>query len=651
MTRLTVKETAELKGCSEQYIRNLIANGKLEASEEINPSNRQKQYMIDLTALPAALQKRYYARLKTESPLPALIEGPKQQKPFDQYTAGEREQITFWTGIIEEWLQHRQGFDRMTDADPLFVATLKLRYKELDISADTLYRRYAAYKSGDLDGLIDKRGGWNKGQSSIPESVWNYFLYAYLDDRQLPVSQCYALCQQWTREYIPELAAAIPSEQTFRRRAAKIEKAVVTMGRQGAKKFDDRCAPFIVRLYDELQANDYWVADNHTLDIMSKTDDTETVHRLYLTGFLDARSGVMVGWNLTDNPCSQSTILALRHGINRFGIPHNIYVDNGMEFLTHDVGGRGHRTRKSQSLIENPPPIFKRLGINMTNAIVRNAKAKPIERTFGSLKGTISRCFATFTGGNILEKPESLKYTLKKGNVPLDSRLREIIEDMLDGIYNVGAYGGAIKDDHGKSRIDVWNESIQEAGQRMAAPEDLNLMLMRSTRIQKVRRNGVYITICGEKLDYWDADTWELQGQDVYVRYDPADLATVRLYDAETDQYIRTLPMATSTTLLFEDTQENISIAQADVRRVKKAVRGKLQEYTTLVPAARRIDMLDMQVRRAHAGKEGFIIQPSKVIIPVSSGEEPLKKVSGGSTEGVLIDMAKMNRNAAKRDK
>jgi len=222
---------------------------------------------------------------------------------------------------------------------------------------------------------------------------------------------------------------------------------------------------------------------------------------------------------------------------------------------------------------------------------------------------------------------------------------------MMDGIYNVGNYGGAVKEDHGKPRIEVWNESIAEAGQRMASSEDLALMLMRSTRPQKVGRNGVYVTVCGEKLEYWDADTWSMQGQEVYVRYDPADLSTVRLYDAASDKYIRTLPMALSTTLLFEADRDDISIAQADVRRVKKAVKTKFNEYKTLVPAAQRIDILDMQVRRAHAGKEGFIIRPSTIIIPVSANEEPLKKVSGGNAEGVIIDMAKMNRAAERRKK
>lgn len=93
--------------------------------------------------------------------------------------------------------------------------------------------------------------------------------------------------------------------------------------------------------------------------------------------------------------------MALRHAIKRFGVPKSVYFDNGSEFLTHDIGGRGHRTRKTWNADDIPPTILQLLDITMHNAIVRNAKAKPIERTFGTLKNHISRVIETFCGGTI----------------------------------------------------------------------------------------------------------------------------------------------------------------------------------------------------------------------------------------------------------
>lgn len=655
MDMLTVKEAAELKGCSERHIRRYIIAGDIYAQEHNTPGNHHKQYMIPVSALSQDLQRKYYARLKKESGLLPVSKEQKEQeprpsRPFETLSAVEREQIAMWTNILQTWQEYRAKYSKKTEADPLFVAMCKVQKPDLQISEDILYRKWAAYKAGDIEGLLDHRGGWNRGQTGIPKDAWEWFLVAYLDQRQLSISQCYSLTQYWVKEFIPELLPVIPGERTFRRQAEKISEAVVTMGRQGGKAFADRCAPHIVRLYDELLPNDYWVADNHTLDIISQREDGTTAeHRLSLTAFIDARSGVMVGWNLTDNPCSQSTVLALRHAILRFGIPRAVYFDNGSEFLTHDLAGRGHRSRKSQDLVKDPPPIFARLGIELRNAIVRNAKAKPIERTFYTFKEQLSRMFETFTGGNITERPESLKYTLKKGRIPMDGQLRVMVAEYIDGIYNVGAYGGAVESDKGKTRIQVWNEHIQ--AMRKAAPDDLNLMLMRSTRSQVVGRNGVHITICGEKLFYWDENTWQLLGQEVYVRYDPAALDTVRIYDAETDKYIATAPMARSTQVLFADSPDNIKVAQEDVRRVTKAVRGKLHELKSAVPASRSIDILDLWVRQAHAGKEGMLIQPPKVIVPVMANEEPLYKQAVGGHESVVIDMRKMNRNAEHRKK
>lgn len=163
--------------------------------------------------------------------------------------------------------------------------------------------------------------------------------------------------------------------------------------RDGEKAFNDRCLPYMMRMYDELEANECWIADNHTFDIQSY-DDEEKIHRLYLTAFLDTKTGVLTGWNVTDSPDSQSTILALRYGIMRFGAPKSIYVDNGREFLTADLGGNGHRAKKGSEEISST--ILKRLGIEMHNAIVCNAEQSLLKERFIQLKINFLSCLTAF---------------------------------------------------------------------------------------------------------------------------------------------------------------------------------------------------------------------------------------------------------------
>lgn len=59
---------------------------------------------------------------------------------------------------------------------------------------------------------------------------------------------------------------------------------------------------------------------------------------------------------------------------------------------------------------------------------------------------------------------------------------------------NEQPYGGAVAADRGKPRMQVYNENLH----RKRVPrseEDLNLLLMRSTRAIKVDRPGVYLTV------------------------------------------------------------------------------------------------------------------------------------------------------------
>lgn len=661
MDYLTVKEAAELKGCSERYIKKLCKEGAIKAEVKLHPQNKQPCYMIPVSALPENLQSKWYKQKRTESGLlpEQQEEKPKKQKKtavpqrtFEELSADEREEVTLWTEIVRDWQGLRSTYNgSKTEFDKLYVGKCQLEHPKVKVSTDILYRKWNAYRNNDIEGLIDKRGAWNRGSCKIPAPVWDAFLWYWLDEKKPTASLCYRNTIDWTKEFYPELVCEIPTEQSFRRQIKRdVNYALKTLMRDGEKAFNDRCAPYIMRMYDKLEANDCWIADNHTFDIISL--DGKTKHRLYLTAFLDAKSGVLTGWNITESPCSQSTILALRHGIMRFGIPKCIYVDNGREFLNFDFGGKGHRTRSSDACKDNPTVILKRLGIEMRNAIVRNAKAKPIERTFYTVKMQFSKLWETFCGGTILERPESLKRRIKNGQIPCDYEIRETLDAWIDGEYNCQEYGGSERCYKGMSRIDVWNKTITAV--RKTNPSDLNLMLMRSTRKQQIKRNGVFITFGGEQLWYMNAEQTIMNlKHEVYVRYDPADLRTVRLYDAATEKFMFEWKLADVLMADYlEELQENIAEPQQRIRAAKKFVREQANGIEANLSSEQRITMLDMSVRRAQKAKsEKFKIELPTNIIPIMANEEYIeeKQAVGAEKTGVVIDLSKIKRNAAKR--
>lgn len=80
--------------------------------------------------------------------------------------------------------------------------------------------------------------------------------------------------------------------------------------------------------------------DNYTIDVLiKKNEDSRKTKRLYITTVLDVKSNVLVGWNITESPDSNSTLDALRFAMLRFGIPKRLYFDNGREFTTLDIAG------------------------------------------------------------------------------------------------------------------------------------------------------------------------------------------------------------------------------------------------------------------------------------------------------------------------
>ena len=225
MDYLTVKEVAELKGCSLQILQKNLKDKKIHSITEINEKGRPK-YLIPVTALSEELQLKYYKKQRTGAGLlpETKEEKPKKKAPqrsFEELSADEREEITIWTEILKEWQGMRNTYKgSKTEFDKLYVGKCQLEHTDIKVSADILYRKWRAYKDNDIEGLIDKRGAWNKGNKKIPVPVWEYFLWLWLDENQPTASLCYRMAIDWTREFYPELLGEIPVERSFRRHDA-----------------------------------------------------------------------------------------------------------------------------------------------------------------------------------------------------------------------------------------------------------------------------------------------------------------------------------------------------------------------------------------------------------------------------------------------
>ncbi|EHL71035.1 hypothetical protein HMPREF1032_04085 [Subdoligranulum sp. 4_3_54A2FAA] len=651
-TMLSAREVSELTGWPVRTVQHKAQTGTLPAESVINDRNR-KEYLFFLESLPRSAQEEHYARQRAELAAPADASSAptaKALKPFDCYTEAEREEIVFWKRVLAGWEKYRQrGGMNAAELDKRFLAYLALEYPEQKLSIATLYRKRKALAEGDLDGLVDGRGKGRKGKRSMAEPVWTFFRGALLQEtKHMDIREAMRQTEEHFQLTDPDMLP-LPSYSTFRRRVLEdIPPQVLCLGIYGEKALKDEFVPFVRRDYNPMSSNEWWVADNHTFDVLTLGPDGNK-HRLYLTAFIDARSGIFTGWHVTETPSAYAVLLALRRGILERGIPENILTDNGSDFCAWDVGGRGHRKKNAKAEANRPPTIMEHLGIGFHTALPKNAQAKPVERKFLDVKGQFSRLWATYTGGNVTEKPECLKKVLKKGRVPTDAEFIEAVDTLIRGFFNMQPYSGPVAADRKYIREDVYAMRMGVL-RKPATPEDLRLMMMRTTRPQTVGQRGVKIKVGGVYLEYFTQDfLWEWQKKKVYVRYDPDHLETCCVYDAEEKKFICELPLDQRLTMEWGATGEEVAEAARYVRQYTK--RTKEATEAARMPGLDQQALMETRLAVARQRMDGYTPPKSKAPIQLVRAKEqealPLQAAASGAGADVFV----LARAAERRNK
>ncbi len=628
MELITATELADLSNCSVRTVQRNVKNGMYVYKETMNELNK-KIFMFPVADLPLELQEKYYMN--------KYIEDSKVSADQRHLTHKEREEIEFWMEIMKRWREERNKSSlTCEEVDEAFCSYMKLEYPEVTFSRRVLYKKWEAYRNQNYEGLLDGRGKKNKGRTKVTQEMLDAFLNYYLDEAHYSYMKCYEFMKLEIRKTYPEQYNSIPSLKTIQRQVENKPKQALILGREGNKVWEDICSYYVERITEDLLSDDWWVGDTHTIDVISE-DENGKRHRLHLNAWMDVRSGIFTGWCITNNAESQATIYSLRDGIlKRNSIPRNVYIDNGREYLNHDIGGLGHRAKKKNKNKFNPPPIFKRLGIEMTNAIVKNAKAKVIERRFKDFKEEISKLFHTYTGGSIAERPDILKVRVKNGEVIVDQELKDKIDDIIEYYFNYKPYNGACKEDIGKRRIEVYNE--QQKRVKRASLEELELMLMRSSRPKKVGRKGIDLAINGDKFWYFDYDfVFNYFDKQVYYRYDPDDLREIRVYDLE-DRYITNLPIDNDAILKYGASKEDIKNTQRKMRKMKKYS----AEAVNVIKKIGHTDALTLTLEEVNFNKENPAPSSNPKLLEIQRAVEKVTKVYGSDYE---IDMDKMLKN------
>jgi putative transposase len=235
-------------------------------------------------------------------------------------------------------------------------------------------------------------------------------------------------------------------------------------------------------------------------------DETGAVVRPWLTIVIDDHSRAIAAWRLsTSAPSALQTALALRNAIWRkaepgwtvCGIPEVLYTDHGSDFTSRHI-----------------EQVCAELKAQLIFSRVAQPRGRGrIERFFG----TLNTCCLAELPGYIAPGGPSAKPALTL--VELDEALRHFI---------IHAYHQTPHSVTGENPQARWSRGGFLPRMPISL-EQLDLLLLTVVRPRQVHRDGIRF----QSLRYIAPTLAAFVGDAVTIRYDPADIAEIRVYQGD----------------------------------------------------------------------------------------------------------------------
>lgn len=379
-------------------------------------------------------------------------------------------------------------------------------------------------KSGaDALRLADRRGYHKRGFCSLTPEQTDILLRCALNPNKPHVSEAIRMAHAVLNA---KGIANGHSDATYRRWLnGWIERNyhIWTFNREGAKAWNDKCAPYLERDYSLINVGDIAVADGHTLNFEVINPWTGKPKRMTLIVWLDMKSSYPMGWEIMPTEDTAAISSALRRAIMTLGkFPQVAYLDNGRAFKSRFFS---ESTNFDEAGFAG---LYERLGIKTIHAWPYHGQSKTVERFFGTF-AEVERWAPTYSGTSIENKPprmmrgERLHRRLHEqatgGQVLTLEQAHRAIAAWFD-TYAQRPQRGHLD---GKSPAEVFM-----AGRGPGVNREELTWLMMSQEIRHINRNGISF----RSRNYYDP---ALHGRrhPVVIRYDLQDLEAVYVFDQE----------------------------------------------------------------------------------------------------------------------
>jgi putative transposase len=360
----------------------------------------------------------------------------------------------------------------------------------------TVQRRLAQYRRDGLAGLA-RRGRSDRGQQRGVRPELQQVIEGLALRKPPPTV---ALVHRQVRDVALRNGWPIPNYQRVYRVVKHLDPALVTLAHDGSKTYRTTFDLLYRREADK--PNEIWQADHTLLDIWVRHDGGQPA-RPWLTVIMDDYSRAIAGFGLSFHaPSAIQTALMLRQAIWRkpvpqwhlCGLPETFYTDHGSDFTSHHL---------------------EQVSVDLHMALVFSEPGMPRGR------GKIERFFRTINQMLLCGLPGYTPAGMPSDQAALtlsafEAELQRFILDQ----YHQWPYSETREPPQarweGRGFLPRLPESL----------EQLDLLLLTVAKRRKVHPDGIRF----QGFRYLDPTLAAYVGEPIIIRYDPRDMAEIRIF-------------------------------------------------------------------------------------------------------------------------
>lgn len=302
-------------------------------------------------------------------------------------------------------------------------------------------------------------------------------------------------------------------------------RTVVKASRNGGKWTNDNLIQHAVRKSTPFPGN-VWMIDGSPLQFYCWNEGRTQTIRLHLFVVMDVCSRKIVGFDISYSEDRFNIMNALKMAVMQEGhLPAEIVSDNFSASKTEEIKAMAEQMAK--------------LGVNWRYAKVGNPQDKSyVERFFGSFQSMECALYDDYIGEGIMSTrdnrriAEELLKTAKRLGLPSVSKMKDRIIELLL------TYNGRAKQER-KAPKEVYKTLPKPNAKEL---DTLKTALLFWKRTKATVRKDMVKIVVNKVEHFYEVKSHkigaELQGKQVYVRYNEHDLEQIMLFDLRNETVI-----------------------------------------------------------------------------------------------------------------